>query len=96
MHKQLFIAAIVAGLFGCATQVGPVMDTSRMSQEDSQRFRVDLPQCQAIGRQASTNGAGMALLGALAGDYRRSRELEERERVVVSSCMRQRGHAVLY
>lgn len=64
--------------------------------QQQQAYNSDLQECRALGKEASTEGSGMALLGALAGNYQRARAIEEKERVIVSECLKGRGHRVVY
>lgn len=97
MKTIAIILAATFALSGCAhVQTTPVIDSKGMTPERYTALRSDTQECEAIAKKASTDGAGMALWGVLAGDYRRADALKEKERIVKRECLRGRGWSVLY
>ena len=94
--KSLLPIVIAMALTACATSNKPVIDYKTMAPEKIASLEADTKECASLAKQASTDGVGMALLGALAGDHRQARALEEKERIIHSECLRGRGYAVVY
>lgn len=97
--KTIFVSLFALSLLGCAAPSNkPVVDYKAMANtpEKYATLEADTKECANLAKKASTEGAGMAMWGAFAGDMRRANALEEKERVIASNCLRGRGYAVVY